>query len=277
VRFGIVLSVPENEPATVLHLPAGEIRIFRELAELTTAAARLFTELAIAAVRDSGRFAVSLAGGSTPRPVYEMLAEDGFAQRIPWDHVHLFWGDDRPVPPDDPASNYGMVREALLRKISIPPENVHRIRGEMPAEQAAAQYEATLREFFTVSANGWPRFDLMLLGLGEDGHTASLFPGSAALEERERLVVAAHSERLKTERVSLTLPVIDHAAVIAFLVAGEGKRTVVAQVLRPADVNDGLPAQELPAHGLPAQRVRPVAGKALWLLDQSAAAGLPRA
>lgn len=257
-------QVNGNAPTTVLQVPAGEIRIFRNVEDLSNAAAYMFMDGAVEAVKDHGQFAVALSGGSTPRKLYAMLAEPDFARRIPWNRVHLFWGDERCVPPDDPESNYGMVQEALLRKISIPATNVYRIRGEIPPEQAATEYDTWLREFFGVAGHGLPRFDLVLLGLGEDGHTASLFPDSPALDECERLAVASHVELLDAHRVSLTLPVFNHSAAIAFLVAGERKRSAVARVMRHPNENGELPAQ----------RVRPVDGKLLWFLDEPAAAGI---
>ena len=251
-------------PQISLPVPAGEIRIFRDVEDLCDAAAYMFMNVAVEAVKDHGRFAVALSGGSTPKRLYSMLAEPDRAKRISWDHVHLFWGDERCVPPFEPESNYGMVQEALLHKISIPATNVHRVRGEIRPEQAATEYDTLLREFFGVARDGLPRFDLVLLGLGEDGHTASLFPGSPALDESERLAVASYVEKLNAYRVSLTLPVLNHAAVIGFLVAGERKRSAVTRVVRHPDESGELPAQ----------RVRPVDGRLLWFLDTAAAAGI---
>lgn len=251
---------------TVLQSPAGEVRIFRNLEDLSHAAASLFTDFADKAVKDHGRFSAALSGGSTPKKLYSLLAEPKSATRIPWHDVHLFWGDERCVPPDHPDSNYGMVREVLQRNITIPPGNVHRIRGEIPPEEAAAEYEAVLREFFRIGREKLPRFDLALLGLGEDGHTASLFPGSPVLDESERLAVASYVAKLDAHRVSLTLPVLNHAAAVAFLVVGERKRSIVSRVARHPDENSVLPAQ----------RVQPLGGKLLWLLDEAAASDLVR-
>ncbi len=196
--------------------------------------------------------------------LYSVLAEEEFSKRIPWRAVHLFWGDERCVQPDAPDSNYGMVREVLLRNITIPAGNVHRIRGEIPPEEAAAEYEAVLREFFRIGREKLPRFDLALLGLGEDGHTASLFPGSPVLDESGRLAVASYVAKLDAHRVSLTLPVLNHAAVITFLVAGERKQSAVSRVVRHPD-EDGE---------LPAQRVRPAGGRLVWFLDEAVGAGI---
>jgi 6-phosphogluconolactonase len=249
----------------VVPLAHGEVHVFRDEDEFSRAAASLFVDVAVAAVRGHGRFAVALSGGSTPKKLYSLLAQPEFSRRTPWDDVHLFWGDERCVPPDHAESNYGMVEEVLLRHLTIPRGNVHRIRGEAPPEQAAAEYDVALRAFFGLAGEAWPRFDLVLLGLGEDGHTASLFPGSPALAEMARLAVASRVMGAGTaDRVSLTLPVIDHAAVVAFLVAGERKRSAVARVVRHPDDHGGLPAQ----------RVRPSDGQLLWLLDEAAAAGI---
>jgi len=175
--------------------------------------------------------------------------------------VHLFWGDERCVPPDHPESNYRMVREALLRKIEFPPQNIHRMAGEKDPDTAAAEYEQELRNFFQTTAPA-PAFDLVLLGLGEDGHTASLFPGSTTLKETTRWVATAYVERLHAHRLSLTLPVINAAAQVSFLVAGEGKSPIVKALLG----KDSNPAR------YPAGQVRPVTGELTWFLTQDAAA-----
>ncbi len=252
---------------TVIHQqPAEEVRIFEDLADLSRAAASLFVDLANEAVRDHEAFRVALSGGSTPKKLYSLLACPEFSMRVPWHVVHLFWGDERCVPPDDPESNYGMVRNVLLQRVPIPATNVHPIHGEIDPGQAAAEYEALLRESFGTDSNKVPRFDLVLLGLGVDGHTASLFPGTSVLEETKRLAIALYVEKLNAHRISLTLPVINRAAVVVFLVAGQGKRSIVASV--PGD--SGEKAE------LPAQRVRPTDGKLIWLLDAPAAAEIPR-
>jgi 6-phosphogluconolactonase len=220
----------------------------------------------IAAAQDAiarrGRFTIALSGGHTPRGLYTTLAAGGDGgSRIAWDHVHLFWGDERHVPPDHPDSNYRMAREALLDRVAVPPANVHRIPAEDPdAARAAARYEEELRRFFELDGTSVPRFDLVLLGLGRDGHTASLFPGTAALADTTRLVVAAHVPALGTDRITLTLPVLNHAACALFLVSGPEKAAVVHKVL-----------EEPGATPLPAQRIRP-AGRLVWLLDAAAAA-----
>jgi 6-phosphogluconolactonase len=214
------------------------------------------------AIAARGRFMVALSGGSTPRRVYALLADprESFRDRIDWTRTHVFFGDERHVPPEDADSNYGMARDALLSRVPLPPEHVHRIRGEeTDAEVAARDYEAELRSAFGVAPGELPRFDLVLLGLGADGHTASLFPGSAALEQRSRLVVAPHVERLGAHRITLTLPVLDAARAVAFVVSGADKAERVADVL------------EGPGATLPAGRVRPAGGDLVWLLDAPAA------
>lgn len=226
---------------------------------LSRAAAALFVRLAQQAIRQRGRFTVALAGGHTPRRSYEQLAHPGCRDAIPWEAVHIFWGDERCVPPGDPRSNARMADEALLRHVPIPPDHIHPIPYEEDPGRAAARYEATLRRFFDEDP---PRFDLILLGLGEDGHTASLFPFHPALEERERWVVAV--EGMDPPRVTLTFPVLNRARRVVFLVTGANKAAIVRAVLRgPSD-----------PRRWPAQGVRPGPGRLLWLVDRAAADGL---
>ncbi len=248
----------------VLKIPPAEVRVFKNIEDLSCAAAHVFVQLANEAVRDHGRFAVALSGGSTPKRLYSLLAEPDFCKSVQWDRVHLFWGDERCVPPDHPESNYGMLRDSLLRKISAPVDNIHRIRGEVRPEQAASEYETLLRDFFELDGNRLPRFDLVLLGLGENGHTASLFPHSPALDERKHLAVEAYITELQAYRVTLTLPVLNQAANTEFLVAGRAKQTIVRRVFENGGARGALPAQ----------RVRPVEGTLLWFVDEDAAAGL---
>jgi 6-phosphogluconolactonase len=239
-----------------------EIRILADAAELSRAAAAEFARLAGEAVRAGGRFTVALAGGSTPRDAYTLLAEDpSLRNQIPWDRTHCFWGDERPVPPDHPESNYCMAGEAMLSKVPIPQENVHRIRGESrDTARAAQEYERTLRDFFQLPKEEFPRFDLVLLGLGPDAHTASLFPGTRALRERRRLAVSNWVEQLDTERITLTPPVLNGAACVIFLVSGEEKATALKAVL------EGKPDPDR----LPAQMIRPERGALIWLVDRAA-------
>jgi 6-phosphogluconolactonase len=232
--------------------------------DLFHAAAEEFIRAARTAIGAQGRFSVALSGGSTPKSLYSLLASN-YAD-FAWNRVFLFFGDERHVPPTDPESNYRMVKESLLSKIAIPPDNVFRVPAENPdADAAAADYEAQLRSFFELKPGEFPRFDLVLLGMGPDGHTASLFPGSAALDERSRLVVANWVAQFNTHRITLTFPVLNRAAEVMFLASGPDKADMLHQVL---EVKMTPP--------LPAQRIEPTDGKLLWMLDEAAAAKLKR-
>jgi 6-phosphogluconolactonase len=239
-----------------------EVRVLADVEELMRAAADEVARRADEAVREHGRFAWALSGGSTPRDLYRLLASPPHRDRMPWSAIHVFWGDERHVPPDHPDSNYRMAHEALLSKVPIPPAQVHRIKGEHPdARQAAEDYEQTLRACFQVSAGQRPRFDLILLGLGPEGHTASLFPGTQALHETRRLVVSSWVGKLFTERITLTPPVLNNAAGVIFLVSGEEKALALKAVLEGPDEPEQLPAQ----------LIRPAHGRLLWLVDRAAA------
>ena len=245
-----------------------EIRVYPDATGLARAAAEHFAARAEAAVASRGRFVVALSGGSTPRATYTLLTSPEFVARVDWPRVHVFWGDERCVPPDHPDSNYAMARETLLDHVPIPTENVHRVRGEIDPERAADECERTLRVFLATEPGKTetpPRFDLILLGMGGDGHTASLFPGTAAIHEDRRWVLAHFVDTLSAWRVTLTPVVINAAAQVTFLVAGAGKaerlREVLTGPLRP-DL-------------LPSQIVRPADGHLLWLLDEAAAVGVP--
>jgi len=233
-------------------------------ADLFHAAAEEFVRVARTAIGAQGRFAVALSGGSTPKALYSLLATN-YADFV-WNRVFLFFGDERHVPPTDPESNYRMVNESLLTKIAIPAENVFRVRTENPdATAAAAEYEAQLRRFFELKPNEFPRFDLILLGVGPDGHTASLFPDSPALDESSRLVVANWVAKFNTHRITFTFPVLNRAAEVLFLASGADKAEMLHQVLE---------GKSNPP--LPSQRVQPSDGKLLWMLDEAAAAKLTR-
>jgi 6-phosphogluconolactonase len=239
-----------------------EVRIVNTPADLFQAAATQFASLATQAVAARGRFCVALSGGSTPRSLYALLAS-GAVPSIPWEKICFFFGDERHVPPDHPDSNYRMANEAMLSKAPVRPENVFRVRAEeKDAADAAKAYEQTLVTFFRLKPGEFPRFDLVLLGMGPDGHTASLFPGSAALQEKNRLVVANWVEKFKTDRITMTFPVINHAAFIMFMVSGADKASPLHQVL------------ENPASDLPSKSVSPTDGNLLWLVDRAAAAAL---
>ena len=235
-----------------------EIIIVPDAPALARRAAQRFTDLAGQALELRGRFIAALSGGSTPGALYRLLAAEPYRSQISWEQVHLFWADERCVPPGDPGSNYRLAYENLIARTPIPPENVHRVRGELEPRLAAQAYDRELQDFFFGPP---PRFDLVLLGLGSDGHTASLFPGSDALEETERLAVAvtAFYDDRPARRVTLTLPALNAARHLLFLVSGGEKAEIVHTVLDDAT-----------AH-LPAQRVCPIAGELTWLLDAAAA------
>lgn len=243
---------------------SAEIRILTTPQELFAAAAEEVIHAADEAVKARGKFTLALSGGSTPRALYNLLATNA-RTALPWERMFFFWGDERHVPPTDPDSNYRMVNEAMLSKVSVPPANVFRIEAENPdASGAAAAYEQTLRKFFQLDANGVPRFDLILLGMGPDGHTASLFPGTEGLKEKSRLVIANWVEKLKTHRLSFTLPVLNAAHTVAFLVSGTDKAPALKAVLEGND----------PGEQYPAKLVQPKEGQLIWFLDRAAASGL---
>jgi 6-phosphogluconolactonase len=255
---------------------ATRVMIAKDRAELAQAAAEQLARSAARAVAARGRFTLALAGGSTPRDLYHRLAEEPLLSAMPWANVHLFWGDERCVPPDHEESNFRMVREALLeapsgkRRPPIPAENIHRIATELadPGE-AAARYEADLRAFFGLKPAETPRFDLVLLGLGTDGHTASLFPGTGAVSIADRLCFSLWVERLASHRITLSLPVFLAARSVAFLAAGKDKAEKVEAIL-------GEDAPRRSADELPAAAVRPTMGELSWWLDRDAASRLAR-
>lgn len=239
-----------------------EIIVCRDQDDLGRQAADAFVKSARQAVSFRGRFSAALSGGSTPRTLYQHLAEPPFSRRVPWDRVHLFWGDERAAPPDHPDSNYHMANETLIARVHIPPENVHRMPGERrDLDAAAAEYENVLRRFFEPTDDGWPAFDLVLLGIGSDGHTASLFPGSPVLEEGVRWVAAPYVEKLNAARLTLTLPALNHARQVLFLAAGKEKAPVLREILsdRPA------------SPPLPARLIHPPDGRPIFFLDRAAA------
>ena len=250
------------EPRVVVH---------PSLEALSREAASRFQRLAADSIAVVGRFSLALSGGSTPRALYHLLSEQPLREAIDWPRVHLFWSDERFVPADHSDSNFRLAWEAFISKVPIPAANVHAVPTESGDPQAAAaRYEETLRRFFASREGEAPRFDLVLLGLGADGHTASLFPGSPALDEHERLVVATHVAKLDAWRLTLTPPVLCGARHIVFLVSGSDKASALREVLEgPYD-----------PHRLPAQLARPEKGDLTWLVDEAAAsllsAGLKR-
>jgi 6-phosphogluconolactonase len=229
-----------------------EIVVLPEPAALAWEAADRFAALARSALAAQGRFTAALSGGSTPQLLHQQLV----TRPIEWQHVQLFWSDERCVPPDHPDSNYGMAHRTLLSQINIPAENVHRLKGELDPAQAAQHYEAELRAVLDAA----PRFDLILLGLGTDAHTASLFPGTSALHEQQRLAVAQYVDKLRSQRLTLTLPVINAAAHVIFLVTGADKAAALQSVWHGPRDPDRFPAQS----------VMPRHGRLTWLVDRAA-------
>ncbi|MBU0514031.1 MAG: 6-phosphogluconolactonase [Proteobacteria bacterium] len=236
-----------------------EIRRFNDLAGLSRFAAEMIHQEATAAAALDKKFSMALSGGRTPRTLYNLLAEEPFGPSLPWGSVHLFWSDERCLPPDSPDSNVGLAREVLISGINIPAENVHQPRlSDHDCAVAAAEYEAELARFFRPEPGAWPVFDLILLGLGMDGHTASLFPGDAALNDNERWVTRVDGKTASPPmpRLTLTLPVINSARTVVFLVSGDEKLGVVEAILGRAEA----------ATRYPAAMVRPT-GRLVWLLN----------
>jgi 6-phosphogluconolactonase len=258
---------PELPSPDTRRRPSAEV--FPTADALVRAAAEAFAATARESTRMSGRFTVALSGGSTPAGLYGLLATDAYARRVDWSRVHVFWGDERCVPPDDTASNYRMARERLLDHVPVPAANLHRIRGEDDPAGAAAAYERELRQAFA-TPDGPPRdapgarFDLVLLGVGDNGHTASIFPGMPAVRERARWAMAQQVAATPPWRVTLTPVVINAAAAVVFLVSGPEKASTLRQVLLGPHRPDDLPAQV----------IAPRAGRLRWLLDAAAAAEL---
>jgi 6-phosphogluconolactonase len=237
-----------------------EILVYDHDDALARAAAELFIESAATAAAAGHPFRVALSGGSTPRLFLRLLGTSEYAARVDWSQVQLFWGDERCVPPDHAASNYRMAKQALIDHVPIPDENVHRMKGEIDPQAAAAEYEALLRDIFGDTA----RFDLILLGLGDNGHCASLFPGKRAVRETERWVMAEFIEEVQMSRITLTPVAINAAVIDAFVVCGREKARIVRRVIeRTPDID-----------AVPASAISPVAGRLLWLLDDAAAAHL---
>lgn len=244
-----------------------EVRRLTTPQDLFQAAAEEVIRSATDAVAKRGRFTIALSGGSTPRNLYTLIAANASAT-LPWDKMFFFWGDERHVPPDSPDSNYRMAKESLLSKVPIPPANIFPVPAENPdAAQVADIYEQTLRKFFAVAPGEFPRFDLILLGMGPDGHTASLFPETAALQEKSRLVVANWVEKLGGSRITFTLPLLNSARCVTFLVSGTDKAAALHEVLEG----------NAPADKYPSRLVQPSDGKLIWFVDRAAASELSAA
>lgn len=243
-----------------------EIRTVDNQDVMSREAAKEFVELGRAAITARGCFVVALSGGSTPRAIYRVLVAPPLRDQIDWSKIEFFWGDERPVPPDHSDSNFGMARAELLEKVAPPKERIHRMEAERTDRDAAArEYEGEIARVFGVRPDGTPpAFDLILLGMGPDGHTASLFPGTTALHERARWVVPNWVEKFHAERVTFTAPIINRAREIRFLVAGADKAPSLRAVL------EGPPDAEQ----FPSQLISGEAGRLVWLVDRAAAAEL---
>lgn len=241
-----------------------DIRVFPDPETLSLAAAKLFVTLSREAVASRGKFPVALSGGSTPEKFYALLAAEPYRDIIDWRNVHVFWADERCVPEDDPESNFKLAYDMFLSKVPVPGANVHRVKGELGPARASGEYEAELRRFFGPPET--PSFDFIVLGAGEDGHTASLFPGSSSVAEKAALAVPVYPGAAKLDRVTLTLPVLNNAGHVLFLVTGRAKADIVAKILGPGKNKERYPA------GL----VRPVRGRLSWFLDKEAAAKIVR-
>lgn len=243
-----------------------EVRILADGAAIAKRAAEKFVGAAKTAASERGSFSVALAGGSTPKALYGLLANDpALRAQVPWDKMQVFFGDERHVPPDHADSNFRMASEALISKAPLKPEQVHRIKGEYPdTEKAALEYEQVLRSQFHLAAGGLPRFDLILLGMGNEGHTLSLFPGTKALHDNGRLVMRNWIGKLFTERVTMTAPVANNAAFVIFMVTGTDKACALKAVLEGPNEPEQLPSQ----------LIQPKNGTLLWLVDPAAAAML---
>ena len=246
-----------------------EIEIVEDLSAVSRKAAQIIVGRIAEALSHKPYFSIALSGGSTPKTLFRLLVDDEtFRARIPWNKIHFFWGDERHVPPDHPESNYRMARETMLSRVPVPDVNIHRVRSEAPdAGKAAADYEQELRAFFKLESGQLPCLDCVLLGMGPDGHTASLFAGTAALRETRRLVVASYVEKFRSHRITMTASVFNHAEMIIFMVGGKEKAEVLQAVL------EGKPQPDL----YPAQLIRPANGKLLWLVERSAATLLSKA
>ena len=243
-----------------------EIVVVKDSVALSYKAAEILVGCIAEVLEQRPHFSTALSGGSTPKTLFSMLAaDDSFKNKIPWDKIHFFWGDERCVPPEDEQSNFRMAYETMLSKAPVPPENIHRMPTEQSeAGKVAADYEQKLREFFRLKAGELPVFDFNLLGIGPDGHTASLFPGTKALHEQRRLVVANWVEKFKTYRITLTAPVLNNADTIVVLVSGKKKAEILQRIL------EGEYQPDL----LPSQLIRPTQGRLLWLVDRAAASRL---
>jgi len=249
------------------HAVAVTYKIFPTAAGVATAAAELFASAAAKAVEKRGLARIAISGGTTPKAMFALLADPAqpYLAKVPWNKLQLFWVDERCVPPTDPESNYGAANQLMLSKVPLPPSQVYRMEGELDPTLAAAQYEAAIRLAFRLEGAEVPTFDLVLLGMGDDGHTASLFPHTEALNDMVNLVVANHVPQKDTWRITLTWPVINQGREVAFLIEGASKAQVLSDVMQgPYD-----------PESKPSQLIRPASGQLTLLLDPAAASKLP--
>ena len=246
-----------------------EVRVLPDGPAIAKLCAQKFVEIAAAAVKEKGSFDVALAGGSTPKILYNLLVSDpAFRSQVPWDRMHAFFGDERHVAPDHPDSNYRMAFESLISKSPLKPEQVMRMKGEYPeAEDAAKEYDQHLRTYYKLAEGQFPRFDLVLLGMGNEGHTLSIFPGTKALRENRRIAVHNWVGKVLMDRITLTAAAVNNAANVIFMVAGADKAPALTAVLERFYEPDQLPAQ----------LIQPTKGSLLWLVDTAAGSMLTRA
>jgi len=233
----------------------------RQLAE---AGARLFTKVALASVRERGHFAVAISGGSTPRGVHRLLAEEPHRSEVPWKRTSLFWVDERCVPVTDDRSNYGLAKRDLLDKVPLPMSQIHPMPVEVPSDMGAQEYQREIQNFFQVGEEQIPEFDLIFLGIGTDGHTASLFPGQRALKEQKQWIVAVKGGDPNVSRLTMTYPLLNRARVIVILVSGKGKAAILKTLFEEKQT------------GLPAAGIKPTNGELTWLIDRDAAVGITK-
>lgn len=256
-------EIPKSTRRTPRSWSQPPVLVYADTKEVARAVAKRFVQMSRESIAGGGAFRVALAGGKTPQLLYQLLADHEFRSQIDWSSLHMFWGDERCVPPEHPESNYGMARRELFARVPIPRENIHRMQAERTdVEQAARDYEEVLRQFLSMDAQGFPRFHLILLGLGQDGHTASLFPSWSAWHDAPGWVCAPDVESAGVRRMTLTLPVLNAAHHVIFMVTGEDKADVLRRVAKDGDQR------------LPAQRVRPVEGELLFVVDAAAGARL---
>jgi len=241
-----------------------EIIITNNLSQFAKKGADIFMSTAKDCVVKNGRFVVAISGGSTPRAIHRLFVEEPYCSEIPWGKTHIFWVDDRCVPENNTASNYGGAKKDFLDRVPIPTEQIHHMPGESPPEDGALRYQEELTNFFQPKDDEFPVLDLIFLGVGEDGHTASLFPGHRALKENERLVVAVKGGDPNVSRLTMTYPVLNRGKLIVFTVSGKKKTSILKAVLEEGQAQ------------FPAQKIQPLNGTLVWLLDQEAASLLSK-